>query len=59
MTRTRNRWFAPVSKADEDDDDGFAPKTSQKKQGEGAKQNKPKGKTIYKYSKKNTTFKKK
>ena len=55
----KEQVFAPVSKADEDDDDGFAPKTSQKKQGEGTKQDKPKGKTIYKYSKKNTTFKKK
>lgn len=48
----------PVEKRDdEDDDDGFAPRKTEKSGKQGG--NKPKGKTIYKYSKKNTTFKKK
>lgn len=44
-----------ISSGREDDDEGFAPKQSKPKQ----KNDKPKGKPIYKYSKKNTTFKKK
>lgn len=48
----------PVAKNEEDDDDdSFAPRKEEKKAKSGG--NKPKGKTIYKYSKKNTTFKKK
>ena len=48
----------PVEKRDdEDDDDGFTPRKTEKSGKQGG--NKPKGKTIYKYSKKNTTFKKK
>ena len=48
----------PVEKRDdEDDDDGFTPRKTEKSGKQGS--NKPKGKTIYKYSKKNTTFKKK
>lgn len=48
----------PVEKRDdEDDDDGFTPRKNEKSGKQGG--NKPKGKTIYKYSKKNTTFKKK
>lgn len=48
----------PVGKRDdEDDDDGFTPRKTEKSGKQGG--NKPKGKTIYKYSKKNTTFKKK
>lgn len=48
----------PVAKDEEDDDDdSFAPRKEEKKAKSGG--NKPKGKTIYKYSKKNTTFKKK
>lgn len=48
----------PVEKNnEEDDDDGFTPRKEEKKVKSGG--NKPKGKTIYKYSKKNTTFKKK
>ena len=47
----------PVEKRDdEDDDDGFTPRKTEKSGKQGG--NKPKGKTIYKYSKKNTTFKK-
>ena len=48
--------FKPDRK-DEDDDEGFAPKASQPKSKSGG--DKPKGKPIYKYSKKNTSFKKK
>ena len=48
--------FKPDSK-DDDDDEGFAPKASQPKSKSGG--DKPKGKPIYKYSKKNTSFKKK
>ena len=44
-----------ISSDRDDDDEGFAPKQSKPKQ----KNDKPKGKPIYKYSKKNTTFKKK
>lgn len=48
----------PVEKRDdEDDDDGFTPRKTEMSGKQGG--NKPKGKTIYKYSKKNTTFKKK
>lgn len=48
----------PVEKRDdEDDDDGFTPRKTEKSGKQGG--NKPKSKTIYKYSKKNTTFKKK
>ena len=48
----------PVEKRDdEDDDDGFTPRKTEKSGKQGG--NKPKGKTLYKYSKKNTTFKKK
>ena len=48
--------FKPDRK-DDDDDEGFAPKASQPKSKSGG--DKPKGKPIYKYSKKNTSFKKK
>lgn len=48
----------PVEKRDdEDDDDGFTPRKTEKSGKQGG--NKPKSNTIYKYSKKNTTFKKK
>ncbi len=51
-----------VKKDEDDDGDGFAPQKTRKSSGsDGSKPdgNKPKGKPIYKYSKKNTTFKKK
>ena len=46
-----------LDRKDDDDDEGFAPKASQPKSKSGG--DKPKGKPIYKYSKKNTSFKKK
>ena len=52
----------PPAPTDDDDGDGFAPQKTRKSSGYDGSQpdgNKPKGKPIYKYSKKNTTFKKK
>ena len=57
----REQILAAPKKEDDDDDDEFAPKRTEKPAGAQKKGNtgggKPKGKPIYKYSKKNTKFK--